>query len=118
MDKIERIQSSTEIARIFQIGNKWSSYPLLIFYLESEHKDFMVRAAFTVSKKRFKRAVDRNRIKRLMRESHRLNKYNLYEQNDLKHKIDLVYVYIGNEIATFKQIEEKTKSFIGKLVHK
>jgi len=95
----ERLKDSTAISELFsKKSDKVGIRPLLLFYrirTEGGCSRFMV----TVSKKKFKRAVHRNRIKRLMREAYRLEKVFLSELN-LHECLDLALVYTGdNEVA-------------------
>jgi ribonuclease P protein component len=74
--KGERLKSVIAINRAFSEGSKVVKFPFLVRYTHTTFDaDFPYQIATTVSKRRFKRAVDRNRIKRLMREAWRLEKH-------------------------------------------
>lgn len=77
-----------------------------------------IKAGFTVSSKNFPRAVDRNRIKRLSRESYRLQKMEL-EAGVLKNKslLHLFFIYTGKEILTYDEISTRLKQVLDKLIH-
>jgi len=71
------------------------------------------RVAFTVSKKKFRHAHDRNRIKRLMREAYRLNKHLLYQKlENTGSSYALVFVFFGNELPTQFEISLKIKKLL------
>lgn len=66
-----------------------------------------MRVAFSVSKKRYKRAVDRNQIKRMMRESYRRLKHpllHLAEKQEIG--IDLMIIYVGKSKVGFDAFSE------------
>jgi len=72
-----------------------------------------VQVAFTVSKRRFKRAHDRNRVKRLMREAYRLNKHLLYQKLESENrKFVFVFVFFGNELPTQEEASNKIKRLL------
>jgi ribonuclease P protein component len=77
----ERLKSRKVIEQMFKRGQSFAQYPLRIVWVDMEERrsDFPAQFALSVSKKKFKRAVDRNRIRRLVREAYRLNKHVLYE---------------------------------------
>lgn len=116
--KAERLKSQKRISRIFKHRQSVGAYPLRVFWAETEHQsDSPAATAFSVSKKNFKRAVKRNRFKRLMREVHRLNKHQLYNALEQQEKtLDLMLVYVGKEEHNFAMIEKKYGRLIKKLL--
>ncbi len=85
-------------------------------YSQPENNSSHLQCGFSVSSKKFKRAVDRNRIKRLMREAYRLQKSSL--QHDLEENgryLVVFMIYTGNEIPSYDYIFEKTGTAIIRL---
>lgn len=113
--KNERLYSKKVIDKLFAEGKSVFVYPLKIVYLETQlplkHK---VQAAFTVGKRNFKKAVQRNLIKRRMREAYRLNKHKLYEVTGEMH-LAVFFIYTGKTISEYKQIETAIIKGIKKL---
>lgn len=105
--KIERLKSRTAFAKLFSDGQSAKHYPLRMVYVpwESDSANGL-QAGFSVSKKRFKRAVDRNRIKRHMREAYRLNRLQLPELNQ---KLAVLFIYIHHQKSTFAEVEAAIK---------
>jgi ribonuclease P protein component len=107
--KAEKLCSKKIIDQLFANGQSFIAFPLKIVFLPTElQTSSPVQAGFTVSKKIFKRAVTRNRIKRLMREAYRLNKYQLYEQVEDK-QLAVFFIFIGKEMPTFVSVETAIK---------
>jgi len=78
--------------------------------------EFPAQVAFSVLKKSFKKAVDRNLLKRRMREAYRREKGNLYEKLDsLNLKIAFMIIFRGNTIPEFNVIQGAMKEMINKL---
>ena len=116
--KTERLKSRKIIERIFnREGHSLVTFPILTIWLETPlNSDSPAQATFSVSKKKFKKAVQRNRIKRLMREAYRLNKPKFYESLSAKEKqIAVMFVYIAKEEMTFEEIESKMKQCLKRL---
>ena len=89
-----------------------------MIYLKNDHESpFKVQAGVSVSKRNFKLAVDRNRIKRLMRESYRKNKHLIYNDDDTKKHI-LMFIYQAKREVSYEQMEEKMNELIKKFLHK
>ena len=115
--KSERLKSRKLIDHLFEKGASFNSYPLRVTYLlDPNPVGSSHRAMFTVSKKRFKRAVDRNKIKRRMKEAYRLNKAILYSKQPVIPCL-IAYIYIGKEIAQYQLVEEKLKAALVRLVN-
>lgn len=100
---------------MFLSGNSFLCHPLKVVWLNSidVSSSFPVQAAFSVPKRNFKKAHDRNLFKRQMREAYRYRKNTLYQLLELKDlKLSLMIVYIGKEKSEFQQIESAmTKVF-------
>jgi len=109
LKKGEKLKSRKLIEQLFLGGKRLNFFPIQLVYLEIEHNsDFLIQAGFSVPKRRFKRAVDRNRLKRLMREAYRLHKHNLPNISDLDTKKHIfMFIYMGNQIETYSKIESQ-----------
>jgi ribonuclease P protein component len=108
LNKTERLSSRKIIAGLYESGFFVAKYPIRINYQFTELpvKDLHLQAMFSVSKKRFSRAVDRNRIKRLLREIYRHQKHQLYarlEEKNLKMAIGIIFT--GNQMLDYWQME-------------
>lgn len=75
-----------------------------------------LQAGFTVSKKNFKKAVDRNRIKRLMKEGYRIQKNNLISKLQLKKRcMTVFFIYTGHDLPEHKIVFQKIDMILNKL---
>ena len=116
--KEERLCNKRLIDKLFHNGSSFLCYPFKASWLfNSEPQLFPAQILFSVSKKRYKHAVDRNLIKRCMRESYRLHKqeclYNLLVAADKT--IVLSVGYIGKEIVPYSVIEKKMLKLLSQL---
>ena len=114
--KAERISFQKEIDLLFHEGTSFSVYPLRVVYVEKQPSSGVpVSILISVPKKRLKRAVKRNRVKRLIRETYRLNKNALWESLHLSGKgLLLAFVYISNEVCNFSTLETSMKKIMTK----
>lgn len=115
--KTEKLKSKKLISWLFESGKSVVAYPLKLVFLETHFDDgVLLKTGFSISKRNFKKAVDRNRIKRLMREAYRLNKAG-YFGNTSKHYAFMI-LYLDKEIPDFKLIDSKMKSLFKKFKEK
>lgn len=114
--KEERLCSKKLLEQLFSNGSSFLVYPFKINFLLNDAVSVpQVQVLVIVSKRRFKRAVDRNRIKRLIKEAYRLNKEaELFCH--LPQKILLSINYIGKEIPEYDLVQKKLLKVFVKLV--
>ena len=114
--KADKLKSKKTIDELFGKGSSFSNYPFKVFWLP-KNKEAILQAAVGVSSRNFKKATDRNRIKRLMREAYRLQKEKL--QQHLKEKdqqLSVFILYLGKELPEYETVFEKTGVIIKRLV--
>ena len=100
MKHTESLKKNYEFARVYRRGNYFTSNNLTLYVISNNKSK--KRLGITVSKKAYGRSVDRNRIRRLVRES-----YRSFEE-EIKVNSDMVFVVRKNkEIPTFKVINEE-----------
>ena len=124
LGKNERLKSRKQIQQLFDTGKSIVVGPFRVYYLVSEMLNpqqsmLNVQFGIGVSAKNFKRAVDRNRIKRLTREAWRLQK------NDLKEKLraggkqlNVFFIYTGKELPGFTTVKDKVAVALKRLADK
>jgi len=120
LNSTERIKHRKIIEEIFSKGSTVYKDFIRINYIKADFKDGKIaKVAFSVPKKKFKRAYKRNRLKRVMREVYRKNKPEFYDILSNKSiKIALLFVYLDDEIKDYDIIEKTMKSALDKLVKK
>ena len=120
--KAERINSQLVIDKLFGGGNTaMSVFPLRAIYMTepSCEATVPVRVLVSVPKKRFKHAVDRNRMKRQVREAYRLNKHelcNLAEEKGLL--VSIAFICITDEPVETSKVEKSVKKILAKIADK
>ncbi len=111
----ERLKSRKLIGRLYTEGKVIKTFPLRMVYLETVHSsDYPAQFGVSVPKRLFKRAVDRNRIKRLIREAYRLNKQIIYSNID-KPCVFMIS-YLGKTELSYQEIEHKVIKILRQFV--
>jgi ribonuclease P protein component len=110
--KDERLCSKKAFENLLKSGSSTFIFPLKIIWKKTEGPlPFPAQIAFSVPKKRFKKANKRNIVKRRLREAYRLNKHLFYQFLDEKEiRLQLLVVYVAPEVMTYHDIEKKFKS--------
>lgn len=117
LGKDEKLKSKKQIEHLFLEGNRVKSFPFHLIYLKDEHlSEFPIKVAFSVPKRNIKLAVNRNRIKRLMREIYRLNKHKISE--DISEKYKFMFIYMGKEEMSYANMEVSHLKLIEKFLTK
>ena len=118
--KPERLNKKKIIEKMFAGGSRsFSIFPLRVVWLPVEELDVQASILISVSKRRFKRAVKRNRIKRQIREAYRLNKQILLAPLTEKNwRLAIAFIYLADELMNSALVEEKIKAALTRIVEK
>ncbi len=121
LGKEERLKSNLAIQELLKRGKAISRFPLKIYwdFSPDPNQKYPVRAAITVPKRKFRRAVDRNLMKRRLREAYRLHKnipYGILDQH--QQKIQLIILLLTDEFIPFDQLEKKMHEILLQLSDK
>jgi ribonuclease P protein component len=102
LGKKHKIKSGVAIKSLMKSKHSAFKYPLKVLYQGHIINDGTVRILVSVPKKRIKSAVDRNRIKRLIREAFRLSDLNI----PVNQSMDIGFIYVGNKVEDFKTVQK------------
>lgn len=117
--KNQKLKSKKTIDSLFSAGKSVSKFPLRLVYVESsfgldQSKNEKLKIGVSVSKKNFKKAVDRNHFKRLLRESYRLNKHLLLD--NIQKNYAIMFFYQTKDRLSFEEINSKTMQLFEKFL--
>lgn len=107
--KPERLVSKIAFDHLIREGSSCHEFPIRLIWKSMKlPSSFPAQVAFSVPRRNFRRAVDRNRIKRLMREVYRKNKGDLYSLlNENQMQYALLFVYTGKALPTYDEVRTK-----------
>ena len=116
LGKKERLKSRKQTERLFSEGKKFTLAPFRIYYLFGKDNSISLQFGTGVSSKLFKKAVHRNRVKRLIREAYRLQKIILQDKLEEQNiQLNLFFIYTGKELPEYKEVYDKTGKVLDKL---
>ena len=116
LKKTDRLKSRKAIDIMFTKGKSFSNFPFRILWMNVDNEDGL-KAGFSASTKNFKKATDRNKIKRLMREAYRLQKNDLDVQlSSTKKAINIFFIYTGKEVPTYDLVFEKMGDVLKRII--
>ena len=116
--KQEKLKSRKTIDLLFSKGRSINNGPVRVVFLAKENlSGSLVNTGFSVPKKNIKLAVNRNLLKRRMREAYRLNNHKFkYALTQNKKGLDIMFIYTSKQICTYKEIEDKIKVILTRLI--
>ncbi len=113
--KTERLNKKKSIEELFKKGSSFYLSPLLLKYKPHQIEGTGHRILFAVPKKKLKRAVDRNLVKRRLREAYRINKSLLHSGEQ---SYDIAIIYQSGEIFSFHHLEQKLITLLRRLANR
>lgn len=115
--KIEKLKSTKDIDGLFNGGKSIHESPIRAIYKKKEEPSkTCLSVGVSVPKKFHKHAVDRNLLKRRIREAYRLNNYQLKQALlTSEMQLNLMFVYGSKQILSYNEIEEKIKVILNRL---
>src|SRR5690606_30506256 len=114
--KSERLSSKKTIKELFEKGSSFHLYPLKVVYLPNPSNEVQThQVLFAVPKKFLSRAVDRNKIKRRLKEAYRLHKALIFKEKVPPVPYVIAYVYLSRDKMPYKLLESKLKETLKRL---
>lgn len=111
--KSERLNSKKSIKELFSKGSSFFIYPFKVIYLAGNSP--VPQVLFTVPKKSFKKAVERNLIRRRVKEIYRLNKHIIWSEAGESISLSVAFIYVAKDILPYNQMETKLKKCLLRL---
>lgn len=122
--KSERLKGQKQIEKLFLEGESMYKYPIRVVYRQLkfsnafEHDGYPIKVAFSVPKRKIKKAVERNRVKRRMREAYRLNRKTVLDLETLSSKqlqLQLVFIYQHHAMVDYQIVEKAVVKLLKKM---
>ena len=100
------------------VSKSFSIFPIRVVYMPVEQGEAPASILISVSKRRFKRAVKRNRVKRQIREAYRKNKSLLVDELQREQRLAVAFIYLSDELIATSELEEKMKIALARISEK
>jgi len=116
--KEEKLKSRKLMQELFSKGKSFTVFPLkVLYFIPSAKSDFKIKAGAGASSRNFKKAVDRNRIKRILRECYRTEKLPLHQfLSEHNKQVVIFLLYIDKVLPEYKLIKNKMPVVIQRLM--
>ena len=114
----DKLKSRSAINELFRKGKAIKAFPVkLVFTIGEPIEKSCVKVGVSVPKKNIRKAVDRNLLKRRIRESYRLNSIPLKKTvTDRNLQINMMFVFLGKDVADYKVLDDKIKVTLSRLI--
>lgn len=117
LGKQERLKSKILLGKLYKEGNSVKKFPLRMVFLQAEHtSNYPAQVGVSVPKRNFKKAVSRNKLKRLLREAYRKQKHIVY--NAIEEPYVFMISYIGKEELAYFELETKMEQLLHAFIEK
>jgi ribonuclease P protein component len=127
--KGQKLKSRKAMEALFASGKTVNAFPIKVFYsldpiaekntFDKTASENLVQAGVGVGSRNFKKAVDRNRVKRLLREVYRTQKHNLMNAAALHFfELNIFFLYVGKELPVFQELQLAMEKTLEKLIDK
>ncbi|WP_190810369.1 ribonuclease P protein component [Flagellimonas sp. S3867] len=102
--KKEKLKNKKVFEQLFVEGKGLTAFPLKLLYTKTDFDDGInIKVGVVAPKKKFKSAVKRNRVKRLLREAYRLNKHVVF--NKIEGNFAFLFLYLGNTMPNYDEVD-------------
>ena len=116
-NKTEKLKSSKQLDILFAKGKSFTVFPVKVWYAYAEEQDNILKTGVGVSSRNFKKAVHRNRVKRLLREAYRTEKQPLQTYlNNTEKKLAVFLLFVDKTLPAYSLVKEKTGLCIQRLI--
>jgi ribonuclease P protein component len=116
LKKDDKLKSRKAIELLFSQGKSFSNFPFRVCWLQTDY-EIGLKAGFSATSRNFKKATDRNTIKRLIREAYRLQKNVLASHYSLQEKaLHIFFIYTGKDIPTYEIVFEKIGTILKRII--
>jgi ribonuclease P protein component len=122
--KAQKLKSRKAMETLFASGKSFNAFPIKVFYtlnpiVQTGGTDNCVHVGVGVSSRNFKKAVDRNRIKRLLREVYRTQKHDLIDAVALQiSELNVFFLYVGKELPEYIDLKVSMEKTLEKLINR
>lgn len=109
--KKEKLKNKKLFEQLFTEGKSITAFPIKLLYTKADFDgDIRIKVGVVAPKKKFRSAVKRNKVKRLLREGYRLNKHLVF--NNIEGNFAFLFLYLGGKMPNYKEVDKAMKQLL------